>query len=120
PRTTTSGPRGGAGRCSPGRPPGTGGRCTSGSPQSTGASRRGDDSDRGRGCGRGRAADGSPLALVGGTREVPRGLPPNDVLDGHEQNHEVEREGPAADVVEVVLDALPQRGPPAPAVHLGP
>ena len=52
--------------------------------------------------------------------QVPRGLPPGDMLNGHEQDQEIEPERPALDVVEVVLDAFPQRGPPAPAVDLGP
>jgi N-acetylglucosaminyl-diphospho-decaprenol L-rhamnosyltransferase len=42
------------------------------------------------------------------------------VLDGHEQNPEIEQERPALDVVEVVLDSLAKRGPPTPSVDLGP
>ncbi len=43
-------------------------------------------------------------------RFVPRGLAPEDMLNRHEHDAQVEAERPALDVVEVVLDALAQRG----------
>ncbi len=42
------------------------------------------------------------------------------MLNGHEQDPQVEADRPAFDVVEVVLDPLAQRRSAAPAVDLGP
>ena len=42
------------------------------------------------------------------------------MLDGHEQNPKVKPKRPAADVIQVVLDALAERGPATIAVNLRP
>ncbi len=51
---------------------------------------------------------------------VPRRLTPEDMLNRHEHDAEVEGRGPALDVVEVILDAFSQRRAAAPAVDLCP
>ncbi len=53
-------------------------------------------------------------------RFVPRGLAPENMLNGHEQDPQVQPERPALDVVEIVLDPLAQRRAAAPAVDLRP
>src|SRR5262245_48225818 len=42
------------------------------------------------------------------------------MLNCHEHDAQVQADGPALDVVEIILDALAQRGSAAPAVNLGP
>src|SRR6202023_3803110 len=64
----------------------------------------------GRGCCASGAASGARLVGVEAQR-VPQGEP---------EDLEVEGQGPVLDVVEVVLDALLDRGVAAPAVHLRP
>lgn len=41
-------------------------------------------------------------------------------MDGHEQDFQIEQERPPSDVVEIILNTLPQGGPTSPSVDLGP
>ena len=65
-------------------------------------------------------ADSSPLIVLINISSSIRVPMPPAVAESHQQDLQVEPDRPVADVVEVALNAMAERGVAAPAVDLGP